>query len=449
MATSEEGREIRGRAAGTEMDALADNLKTQNKLLGRAPFASQAEETAHIAPGYPYFLSLLDRFCSDADKADQLARWVQAGLGAITAGLYYLIAVLAFRSRLVGLLTGLFSILHPFWIVSTAAIDDGALATLLLALVLFLGTRGGVSGGVLTSLLYGLSLAALALVRAALLPFSVVGLIWFLIRCRMVPSGWMCGLLSFLGFVIGLAPWSVRNWQTFHEPIPIVNSTFVHVWMGNNPRATGGPMSEEEMRNALARGPEDQDGRALQQRLGEATSPKDRYRVLGEAALRAVRDDPAGTVRRRIWAGLCFFFGEKFLSHPHVWVEEDVMVPPRKFEPLPEWLGENLPVIFNGSTLGMLLLGVLGWRWTYGWRQTGRLLALATIFIPLPYILTHAEALVGPRLPLDGVLLIFAAFALACLIPGAGVSLFRGSEGSEGEEPIIRRLQEDQPHVRF
>jgi len=62
MATSEEGREIRGRAAGTEMDALADNLKTQNKLLGRAPFASQAEETAHIAPGYPYFLSLLDRF---------------------------------------------------------------------------------------------------------------------------------------------------------------------------------------------------------------------------------------------------------------------------------------------------------------------------------------------------------------------------------------------------
>jgi hypothetical protein len=449
VAPPEAGKEIRGRTAGTELDVLADNLKRENKLIGRPPFSASPEETAHIAPGYPYFLSLLDRFSSDADKADQLTRWVQAGLGAITAGLYYLIAVLAFRSRLVGVLAGLFAVLHPFWIVSAAAIDDGALATFLLALVLFLGTRGSVSGGVLTSLLYGLSLAALALVRAALLPFSVVGLIWFLIRCRLVPAGWMCGLLSLLGFIIGLAPWSVRNWQSFHEPMPIVNSTFVDVWMGNNPRATGGPMTEDEMKNALVRGPEDKDGLALQQRLGEATSQKDRYRVLGEATLKAVRDDPAGTVRRRIWAGLSFFFGEKFLSHPDVWVENELMASPGKYEPLPDWLGENLPVIFYGSALGMLLLGVLGWRWTYGWRHSGRLLALATIFIPLPYILTHAEALVGPRLPLDGVFLTFAAFALACLIPGAGVPLFRGSEGPDDEEPILRRLQEDKPHVRI
>jgi hypothetical protein len=448
-ATAEGDAGIRGRAAGTEIEVLAGSLKADNKLVGRPPFASKAEETAHVAPGYPYFLSLLDRFSSDADKADQLARWIQAGLGAVTAGLYYLIAVLAFRSRLVAVLAGLFSVTHPFWIVSTAAIDDGALATFLLALVLFLGTRGGVSGGVLTSLLYGLSLAALALVRAALLPFAIVGLIWFLVRCRLVPTGWMCGLLSLLGFVIGLAPWSVRNWQTFHEPIPIVNSTFVDVWMGNNPRATGGPMTEEDMKNALARGPEDNDGLALQQRLGEATSQKDRYRVLGEATLRAVRDDPAGTVRRRIWAGLSFFFGQKFLEHPQVWVEDDLMPSPGKYEPLPDWQGGNLPVIFYGATLGMLLLGVLGWRWTYGWRQSGRLLALATIFIPLPYILTHAEALVGPRLPLDGVLLTFAAFALACLIPGAGVSLFRGSEIIEEDESIARRLQEERPHVRF
>ena len=44
-------------------------------------------------------------------------------------------------------------------------------------------------------------------------------------------------------------------------------------------------------------------------------------------------------------------------------------------------------------------------------------LSLAAIWIPLPYVLGHAEALSGPRLPLDGVLLCYAAFALACLLP--------------------------------
>ena len=113
----------------------------------------------------------------------------------------------------------------------------------------------------------------------------------------------------------------------------------------------------------------------------------------------------------------------EFLKHPEAWVDGDLMATPGKFDPIPAWLGENLPLIFYASTLGMLALHVLGWRWTYAWRHGGRLLALATIFIPLPYILSHAEGLVGPRLPLDGVLLTFAAFALACLIPGVGAPL--------------------------
>ena len=43
---------------------------------------------------------------------------------------------------------------------------------------------------------------------------------------------------------------------------------------------------------------------------------------------------------------------------------------------------------------------------------------LAVLFVPLPYLLSHAEHLSGPRLPLDGVLLCYAAFALVSLIPG-------------------------------
>ena len=74
----------------------------------------------------------------------------------------------------------------------------------------------------------------------------------------------------------------------------------------------------------------------------------------------------------------------------------------------------------------MLLLGLLGWRWTYGWRKQSRLAALALLWIPVPYLLSHAEFLSGPRLPLDGILLCYAAFVLVCLVPGMGRELAMG-----------------------
>ena len=76
----------------------------------------------------------------------------------------------------------------------------------------------------------------------------------------------------------------------------------------------------------------------------------------------------------------------------------------------------------------MFALAFLGWRWSYGWRKESMPASLAVIWIPLPYILSHAEALSGPRLPLDGVLLCYAAFAAACFIPGLGGHLFHGAK---------------------
>ena len=54
--------------------------------------------------------------------------------------------------------------------------------------------------------------------------------------------------------------------------------------------------------------------------------------------------------------------------------------------------------------------------------------SLALVWILLPYLIGHAEALHGPRLPLDGVLLTYAAFVLACAVPHVGRHLFRRTE---------------------
>jgi hypothetical protein len=336
-------------------------------------------------------------------------------LGSLTAGLYFLFALLAFRSRAVAVLAGLFAALHPFWIISTAEIDDGVLTTFLLALTLFLGASGGQFGGALTSLLYGLALAGLALVRAALLPFSFVAVLWFLLRCRSLRGGWLCALVAFLGFVIGVAPWTLRNHQAFGDLIPIVDSTYLHLWMGNNPKATGGPMAEPAMLTALAEA-RGEDAASVAQQLAQVVDQKQRYGQLAHDVVQQVRSQPAETLRRRLWAGLCFLFGERWLQQGQLAECEGN----EEERPMPPWLQASYPTILQGTLLGMLLLGALGWRWTYAWRHESMPAALAVVWVFLPYMLSHAAALSGPRLPLDGVLLTYAAFALVGLIPGIG-----------------------------
>jgi hypothetical protein len=415
--------ERRGRQPPTEQDVLVHNL-TEHRWFGTvAPLAGAEEQTAHVTPGYPWLLSLLERVPFDLGPVDRAVRWIQALLGTLAAGFYFLFARRAFRSRLVATLAGLLCAGHPFWVFNTAEIDDGVVSSFLLAACLLLGARGSQAGGPLTSLLYGLGLAGLALVRAALLPFAFVAVLWFLLRCRAVKLGWLYALLAFLGFAIGLTPWTLRNWQVFGDVFPIVNSAYLHLWIGNNPLATGGPLPEATLREALS----EETTREL-----EGLDQKARYGQLAGRVADEVRTWPAEALQRRLWAGLYFFFGEEWFKEQRLARPDSTLA-----AQMPEWLALSYPVLLAGALLGMLLLGVLGWRWTYGWRRSAMPAALAVMWVPLPYLLSHAGALSGPRLPLDGVLLCYAAFALVYLVPGFGRNLRLGEEAFHEEEKPI------------
>ncbi len=406
--------EMRGKARPNELDALAHNWQKHNWFGGLAPLAPAEEQTAHVAPGYPWLLSRPGAWLGRSPaEADHDVRWGQAVLGALTAGLYFLFALRAFNSLLVAALTGGLCAVYPFWVANTAEIDDGVLATFLLALCLWLGARGGQDGGPFTSYLYGAGLAGLALVRAALLPFAFVAALWFLWRCRRLQRGWLYALLAFFGFATGLVPWGLRNGQYLRDVVPVADSAYLHLWAGNNPRADGGPMTEAALLEAL---PE-----ARRQEVAKAPDQKARYAVLGRAFWDQVREGPAGTLRRRLSAGVGFFLGaDWFRADGKVWRAET--------ESMPAWLERSHAALLYGSLLGALALGALGWRWTYGWRFESMPAALAVLWVPLPYVLSHAEALHGPRLPLDGVFLCYAAFAAVCLIPTVGSGLLDGSE---------------------
>ncbi len=400
----------------TELDALVHNLKEHQWFGSLAPFAAQEEQTAHVSPGYPWLLSLLARVVDPADLP-RMVRWIQCGLGALTAAIYFLFARRAFHSLFVGLLAGLLVAAHPFYVINTAAIDDGVLVAFLLALVLGLGARAVQTGGAFTSLLFGLTLAGLALTRAALLPFSFVAIGWFLLRSRSVSRGWLCAVLAFLGFANGLAPWAVRNYQIFKEPIPIVDSAHLHLWIGNHDKATGGPAPEGLLEQAPLSD------------LPKVAQQPERYAKLGQEWLKETQRDPLSTLKRRFQAALYFYFGAS-------WFDPDRPTLAKQIgdETPPEWLEQSYPMILLGTLLGMLLFALQGWRWTYGWASEAMPSSLALIWVPLPYILSHAEALSGPRLPIDGILLCYAAFALACFLPGLGGSLLAGAREEPGDD---------------
>jgi hypothetical protein len=410
----EEG--ARGLPRPTELDVLIEQVQKNGQFRCQPPFAAEMEPTAHVSPGYAYCLALLGRYLP-VPNTDQVVRWIQAVLGAISAVLYFLFARRAFRSLTVGTLAGVLTALHPFWILATPGLEDGILASFLLAVVLFLSGQAGEKGGALTSLLLGVSLAGLALVRATLLPFSFVALVWFLLRSQTVPRGWLCALLSFLGFAIGLSSWTVRNYQIYQEPVPIVSSVYLHLWIGNNPQATGGPATPAMWKHAPAA------------ELREITNQPARYARLARPVVEEITTQPAQTIRRRLMAGLMFLFGERFFSDGRL---AEVST---SGEELPAWLQASYPIALPATLLGLLGLALLGWRWSWPWHWESIPAALAVMWLPLPYLLSHAEALSGPRLPLDGPLLCFAAYALGCLVPGVAGPLFAGPVSQPEPEP--------------
>jgi hypothetical protein len=219
----------------------------------------------------------------------------------------------------------------------------------------------------------------------------------------------LCALLAFLGFVNGLAPWVFRNWQLSGEPLPIVNSTYYHLWVGNRPATPG-----------------ESDKEALTDPEGFAWPSLDDHHA--HEFWREMSDHPAETVRRRLRAGLDFLLGKRWFA------EGRLADRTGSEEAMPDWLARSYPVALESTLLGLIVLSLLGWRWTYAWRWSAMPLSLAIIWIPLPYVLSHAETLSGPRLPLDGVLLCYAAFALACLFHARG-RLWAGEEagGSDAD----------------
>src|SRR5207302_10968480 len=105
-------------------------------------------------------------------------------------------------------------------------------------------------------------------------------------RCRALPRGWVCALLVFLGFANGLAPWMVRNVRAFGDVMPITDTLYLHLWMGNNSRAWGGPQDAATLRETVAPA-------RLKPLLAEPNQAR-RYGMLAQGVHAGAQESPTG-----------------------------------------------------------------------------------------------------------------------------------------------------------
>jgi 4-amino-4-deoxy-L-arabinose transferase-like glycosyltransferase len=412
-----------------ELDELAASLVRDGTFSGHAPFATQAERTAHVAPLYPALLALLEARLGWPQR-DRWARWLNVLFGSLTVGLCYLLARRAFASRSAGILTSYAAALHPGWIVQTADVSDGVLTGLLLTLGLVQFLYANERGGLIKSVLFGLTLGLLMLARGSMWPFVLVAVVWYALRCsREFTQGWLYGLLMLLGVLVTFLPWTVRNTRAVHTFQPIVDSGAYHFWVGNNPQATGGPLDEADLLAVYAQQVGKEADEAKRE-LGELPQVR-RYTKLEELAWRDILARPSEALQRRAVATLSFFTGHDWLAHRRLWQGS---IEPAEAESTLYAAGRAIHAgYFVAFSWLMLGLALLGWRWSFAYREESAPLGLALLAVPLPVVLTHATALPMHRLPLDGVLLALAAFAVLWLFPPTG-SLLRARAAGEPTE---------------
>jgi 4-amino-4-deoxy-L-arabinose transferase-like glycosyltransferase len=221
--------------AGSYLSLASDVAHTGDYPLSHRPGAGAAGTqgpSAYFAPGYPYFLAIVDLIDGHAvprDGAIHPARIAQAVLGTITVALIGLVALELFGAT-AGLIALALAAVYPVGIELAGTLVAENLLTALVVAAVYAGLRAGratrgvsayawVAGaGVLTGL------ATLTHENAVLIVLPLIAVVWTA-RPRFRARSLAAPVLLVAVTALTILPWTIRNAVVMHRFIPVSDET--------------------------------------------------------------------------------------------------------------------------------------------------------------------------------------------------------------------------------
>jgi 4-amino-4-deoxy-L-arabinose transferase-like glycosyltransferase len=201
-----------------------------------SPYANvPVAPTAQQPPLYPFILAMIFRLFGKFSAASAcVAVGLNALAGALTAVLVYQIGKLYFNQAVGAVAAWVWTLPWMYRAIAfSASLSSAHLAALGLAAVVLLLAKTIVRNRGWFAL--GLFLGILVLLQASFLAVFLAYGFWlaFWKRLRRQTS------LVFLGLVLALVPWTIRNYLVLGRVIPIRDNFGLELWLGNRPGMQG------------------------------------------------------------------------------------------------------------------------------------------------------------------------------------------------------------------
>jgi len=192
-----------------------------------------AVPSAYMPPAYPFLLAAMLEAFGDHPQTFSLILILQSVAGALSAVLLYLFSKRIFPENTAAL-AGFLCALYPPFVYATLDFGTTTFYLLILGSVLLLLLDLVTRPGALKAIWTGICGALLALLRPEGAILVAVLSLFLLFRHRIRHA-----VVVLIILIIGLTPWMLRNFTTFHSFVPITTSFGLNFWRGNNAAASG------------------------------------------------------------------------------------------------------------------------------------------------------------------------------------------------------------------
>jgi 4-amino-4-deoxy-L-arabinose transferase-like glycosyltransferase len=228
---------------GFEMGRIGQAIATGQGFAD--PFEGHTGPTAWEPPLYPYLIAGVFRLAGVYSHASALILLsINSVFSALTCIPIFLIARRCFNERVAVWTSWMWALLPPVMFWCTRWVWETSLAALLLAILFWLTLEMEELPGVKPWIAFGMLWGVAALTNTSLLAFLPASGLWAWYRSWKQGRQSLAGVvLASLFFAATIAPWLVRNYQTFGKFIFIRSNFGAELRLGNGPGADGTWMS--------------------------------------------------------------------------------------------------------------------------------------------------------------------------------------------------------------